>query len=117
MSTLSPSEWKVEKDSPSDTHRHLSHLVGLYPGYAVSSYDPSLQVQPGASVNYTTAQVLEAARVSLTARGNGTGPDADAGWEKVWRAAAWAQLGDSAEFYHILKVRFEALVVPLRNCG
>lgn len=27
-----------------------------------------------------------------------------AGWEKVWRAAAWAQLGNSSEFYHQLSV-------------
>lgn len=104
---LRRTEWKVEKDSPNDTHRHLSHLIGLYPGYSITGYDPALQHQPGTNgtaANYTHAQVLEASRVSLTARGNGTGSDADAGWEKVWRAAAWAQLGDAEEFYHILKV-------------
>ncbi|KAF8954807.1 glycoside hydrolase family 95 protein [Flammula alnicola] len=76
-------EWKVEKDSPTDTHRHLSHLVGLYPGYAITNFDPS-------------------PLVSLIHRGNGTGPDADSGWEKAWRAAAWAQFGNSSEFYHEL---------------
>jgi hypothetical protein len=35
----------------------------------------------------------------------GTGPDADSGWEKVWRAAAWAQLGDPDTFYAEIKVR------------
>ncbi|KAH8109494.1 glycoside hydrolase family 95 protein [Phellopilus nigrolimitatus] len=80
-------EWKVDLDSPTDTHRHLSHLVGLYPGYAVANYQPSLQG------NYTVSEVLNAAQTSLIHRGNGTGPDADAGWEKVWRAACWAQFG------------------------
>jgi hypothetical protein len=26
-------------------------------------------------------------------------------WEKVWRAAQWAQLGDPQNFYHELTVR------------
>ena len=34
----------------------------------------------------------------------GTGPDGDSGWEKVWRAAAWAQVGDSDTFYAELRV-------------
>ncbi|KAG6889388.1 hypothetical protein C0992_005520 [Termitomyces sp. T32_za158] len=89
-------EWKVDRDSPTDTHRHLSHLIGLYPGYAVTGYDPSIQG------NLTKQQVVDAATVSLIHRGNGTGPDADSGWEKAWRAAAWAQLGNATEFYHEL---------------
>ena len=36
-------EWKVDLDSPTDTHRHLSHLVTLYPGYALAFYNESLQ--------------------------------------------------------------------------
>ncbi|KAI0079139.1 hypothetical protein K474DRAFT_1705823 [Panus rudis PR-1116 ss-1] len=95
-------EWKVDMDSPSDTHRHLSHLVGLYPGYAVSGYTPSLQNGPDKKRNYSKADVLAAAKTSLIHRGNGTGPDADAGWEKVWRAACWAQFQDADEFYHEL---------------
>ncbi|OBZ77369.1 putative alpha-fucosidase A [Grifola frondosa] len=98
-------EWKVDMDSPSDTHRHLSHLVGLYPGYAVSSYNPSIQAVTGH--NYSKSDVLQAAEISLFHRGNGTGPDADAGWEKVWRAACWAQLANSSEFYHELSYSLE----------
>lgn len=29
-------EWKYTEDDPQDTHRHLSHLIALYPGDAVS---------------------------------------------------------------------------------
>jgi len=92
-------EWKVDMDSPTDKHRHLSHLIGLYPGYAIASFDPALQKSGD---GYTREEILQAASVSLLHRGNGTGPDADAGWEKVWRAAAWAQVGDSDMFYHEL---------------
>lgn len=89
-------------DSPTDTHRHLSHLIGLYPGYAITSYDPS--IQNGTMYGYGKSVVLAAAEVSLIHRGNGTGPDADAGWEKVWRAACWAQLANASEFYFELSV-------------
>lgn len=34
----------------------------------------------------------------------GTGSDGDSGWGKVWRAAAWAQVGDRDAFYAELKV-------------
>lgn len=95
-------EWKVDMDSPTDTHRHLSHLIGLYPGYAITSFNQSIQ---STGTNYTKAEVLAAAETSLFHRGNGTGPDADAGWEKVWRAACWAQLANATEFYHELSVR------------
>ncbi|KAJ3576016.1 hypothetical protein NP233_g701 [Leucocoprinus birnbaumii] len=98
-------EWKVEKDNTLDMHRHLSHLVGLFPGSAVASYDPTIQgpvVVNGSKVTYTKQQVLQAARTSLVHRGNGTASDADSGWEKAWRAAAYAQLGDAQNFYHLL---------------
>ncbi|KLO13238.1 glycoside hydrolase family 95 protein [Schizopora paradoxa] len=98
-------EWKVDMDQPNDTHRHLSHLVGLYPGYALANFEPSLQNGAhggGVDVDYTRQQVLDAAQVSLIHRGNGTGPDADSGWEKVWRAACWAQFANASEFYHEL---------------
>ncbi|EIW55988.1 glycoside hydrolase family 95 protein [Trametes versicolor FP-101664 SS1] len=97
-------EWKVDMDSPTDTHRHLSHLIGLYPGYAITGYNPSVQAT---SQNLTHAQVLAAAETSLIHRGNGTGPDADSGWEKVWRAACWAQLQNATEFYHELSYAVE----------
>ncbi|KIK57466.1 glycoside hydrolase family 95 protein [Collybiopsis luxurians FD-317 M1] len=98
-------EWKVDLDSPTDTHRHLSHLIGLYPGYAVTSYEVDLQgglIVNGTHLTYTKEQVSNAAMTSLIHRGNGTGPDADAGWEKAWRAACWAQFGNASEFYHEL---------------
>lgn len=100
-------EWKVEKDQKNDTHRHLSHLIGLYPGYALTNYDASIQgglVSNGTQLNYTRSQVLDAAEISLIHRGDGTAADGDAGWEKVWRAACWAQLGNATAYYHQLTV-------------
>lgn len=110
-----PTEWKVEKDSPTDTHRHLSHLIGLYPGYAITSFDPSAQ-GTGPAKGYSKNQILDAAAVSLYHRGNGTGLDADSGWEKAWRAAAWAQLGNSSMFYHELSVCCRSFLDTITSC-
>ncbi|KAG1768876.1 glycoside hydrolase family 95 protein [Suillus placidus] len=108
-------EWKVDMDMPDDTHRHLSHLIGLYPGYAIASYSPELQgglIDNGTFMRYTKEQVLNAAETSLFHRGIGRGPDADAGWEKVWRAAAWAQLANETEFYKELTHTIERNFAP-----
>ncbi|CAE6505192.1 unnamed protein product, partial [Rhizoctonia solani] len=94
-------EWKLDFDSRTDLHRHLSHLIGLYPGYVLTNFKAPTGQNQGIP-NLTREQVLKASEVSLRARGDGTGPDGDAGWEKVWRAACWAQLQNSTQFYHIL---------------
>ncbi|KEP50433.1 glycoside hydrolase family 95 protein [Rhizoctonia solani 123E] len=98
-------EWKLDFDRETDTHRHLSHLIGLYPGYTLTNF--KAHNGRNQDPNLTRKQVLKASEISLRARGNGTGPDADAGWEKVWRAACWAQLQNSSEFYHILTYAIE----------
>ncbi|KUJ08343.1 uncharacterized protein LY89DRAFT_789144 [Mollisia scopiformis] len=94
-------EWKIPDslgyDFPNDTHRHLSHLVGWYPGYSISSF----------LSGYTNTTIQSAVRTSLISRGNGTGPDADAGWEKVWRSACWALLNDSQMAYGELHYAIE----------
>ncbi|KAJ7040795.1 glycoside hydrolase family 95 protein [Mycena alexandri] len=98
-------EWKFDQDKQNDTHRHLSHLIGLYPGYAITNYDPTVQgglLVNGSHTTYTKDQIIAATTTSLIHRGDGTGPDADSGWEKMWRAASWAQLKNSTQFYHEL---------------
>ncbi|MEV7085737.1 glycoside hydrolase family 95 protein [Streptomyces sp. NPDC093085] len=66
-------EWKEDRDSPTDDHRHLSHLYALHPGR---------QIEPGTAW-------AEAAKVSLTARGDG-----GTGWSKAWKINFWARLHD-----------------------
>lgn len=90
-------EWKLPSsfgyEVENDTHRHLSELVGWYPGYSLSSF------QNG----YTNATIQSAVREKLYSRGNGTGADANAGWEKVWRSACWARLNDTERAYFELR--------------
>jgi len=68
-------EWKLDWDSKTDTHRHVSHLFALFPGNAVS---PA-----------TTPALADAAKVSLEARG-----DAGTGWSMAWKVNFWARLLD-----------------------
>ncbi|MCK2216936.1 glycoside hydrolase N-terminal domain-containing protein [Actinomadura sp. ATCC 31491] len=74
-------EWKSDWDSRTDTHRHVSHLYALHPGD---------QILPG-------TPEAEAAKVSLTARGDG-----GTGWSKAWKINFWARLLDGDHAHKML---------------
>ena len=83
-------EWAEDKDSPTDNHRHTSHLISLYPG---------AEITPGA-----TPALATAAKVSLIARGESG--DSAAEWANVWRTALWARLKDGELAHHRLSLLF-----------
>lgn len=68
-------EWMEDLDDPNDTHRHVSHLYGLYPGN---------QISPN-----STPELFDAARTSLIHRG-----DVSTGWSMGWKVNWWARLRD-----------------------
>lgn len=73
--------WPYEEVEP--THRHVSHLYGLYPGNEISlSHTPAL---------------AEAARKSLEARG-----DQSTGWSMAWKINFWARLHDGDHAYKLI---------------
>ena len=76
-------EWSVDRDSPEDQHRHISHMIALHPGH---------QITPR-----KTPKLAEAARVSMNARG-----DAGTGWSKAWKINIWARLHDGDRAYKLL---------------
>lgn len=76
-------EWMDDLDDPHDTYRHLSHLVGLYPGDQISLR--------------TTPQLAAAARVSLNARG-----DVSTGWSTAWKINLWARLHDGDRAHKLI---------------
>lgn len=100
-------EWKLPQegeevyDNENNTHRHLSHLWGWFPGLTLSS--PSPPYRGG----FANATIQNAVVASLYSRGNGNGADANAGWAKVWRAACWARLNDTKNAYGELKYAIE----------
>jgi alpha-L-fucosidase 2 len=73
----------VDRDDPKNTHRHLSHLVALFPGRQIS-----LQKTP---------ELAEAARVSLNARG-----DVSTGWSTANKINMWARLQDGDRAYKLI---------------
>ena len=87
-------EWKLDFDVKNDTHRHLSELVGWHPGWAISSY----------LGGYTNKTIQDAVETTLYSRGVGIGPDANSGWEKVWRSGCWARLNNSMKAYDELRL-------------
>ncbi|WP_431915821.1 glycoside hydrolase family 95 protein [Nonomuraea jabiensis] len=74
-------EWKADRDDPENTHRHVSHLFGLHPGRQIAA----------------GSREGEAAKVSLTARGDG-----GTGWSKAWKINFWARLLDGDHAHRML---------------
>lgn len=76
-------EWIKDWDNPADTHRHVSHLYGLFPGNQISPY--------------RTPELLDAARTSLIHRG-----DPSTGWSMGWKVCLWARLLDGNHAYRLI---------------
>jgi alpha-L-fucosidase 2 len=78
-------EWMSPDNLGETTHRHLSPLIGLFPGD---------RLRPGA----VPQSIMDGARKLLTARGLDS-----FGWANAWRAACWARLGDGETAYRLLE--------------
>ncbi|KAF5863440.1 hypothetical protein ETB97_010071 [Aspergillus alliaceus] len=93
-------EWKLPDsygyDKEGNEHRHLSHLVGWYPGWSLSSYFDG----------YTNATIQSAVNKFLTHLGVGI-TDSNAGWEKVWRSACWARLNHTERAHYELRLTID----------
>lgn len=69
-------------------HRHMSHLLGLFPGDLISVETPEL---------------LQAAIVSLNDRG-----DQSTGWAMGQRINTWARVGDGNRAYSLIRTLFKS---------
>jgi alpha-L-fucosidase 2 len=80
-------EWLDDWGQREKSHRHISNLYGLYPGFQISPR--------------RTPELAEAARVVLEQRGLPGN-----GWASAWKAASWARLGNAARamdnFHHAI---------------
>lgn len=77
-------EWIEDWDNPSDKHRHVSHLYGLF---------PSNQINP-----VTTPELFDASKTVLIHRG-----DVSTGWSMGWKVNLWAKLLDGNHAYKLIK--------------
>lgn len=82
-------EWFEEDEPDFDRsqvqhgHRHLSHLMGFYPGKRITSATP---------------EVMNAAIMSMNDRG-----DESTGWARAHRLNLWARTGDGERAYKLLR--------------
>ena len=79
-------EWQKEYTEAEPTHRHTSHLFGLYPG---SLFTPD-----------KTPELCRAAEKSLECRLDGQ--DNPCGWEAVWRSSLFSRLLCGQRAYDML---------------
>lgn len=73
-------------------HRHISHLVGLY---------------PGTQINRNRPEWLRAAEFSLTERG-----DISTGWSTAHKLNAWARLKNGKRAFDLLKMLLTKCTLP-----
>ena len=79
-------EWNEDFDEVEPSHRHVSHLVGLYPGDLL---DPE-----------QTPELWQAAEVSLERRLAAGG--GHTGWSRAWTACLFARLGRAEDAWEHL---------------
>ena len=77
-------EWYLDWEDQDPAHRHVSHLIGLF---------PDNQIDP-----FATPDLAAAAKRSLELRGDG-----GTGWSKAWKIALWARLLDGDHAYRMLR--------------
>jgi alpha-L-fucosidase 2 len=76
-------EWLKPYEEVEPTHRHTSHLYGLYPFHEITLHG--------------TPALAAACRKSLEVRG-----DDSYGWALAWRICFWARLGDGDRAHKLL---------------
>lgn len=77
-------EWYQDWEDHEPSHRHQTHLFGLYPGHHLS--------------HDATPELAQAARRTLELRG-----DESTGWSKGWRINLWARLLDGDHAYRMYR--------------
>nr|WP_264085097.1 glycoside hydrolase family 95 protein [Kibdelosporangium phytohabitans] len=77
-------EWMSPDNLGETTHRHLSGLIGFFPGNRISA-------------DTSPKELVEGVRQQLIARGMDS-----FGWACAWRALCWARLKDAERAYQLL---------------
>jgi alpha-L-fucosidase 2 len=95
-------EWMQDIDDPKNTHRHTSHLWGVFPGHEIRPQTPEL---------------FAAAKQSLLFRG-----DDGTGWSLGWKTLFWARFLDGDHAFRMIQqqLRFvssDATLVSTKGGG
>ncbi|KUJ54205.1 glycoside hydrolase N-terminal domain-containing protein [Streptomyces sp. NPDC093228] len=78
-------EWMSPDNLGETTHRHLSPLIGLFPGD---------RIRPDGS---TPSDIVDGATALLTARGMNS-----FGWANAWRSLCWSRLKNAEKAYQLV---------------
>ncbi len=78
-------EWMSPDNLGETTHRHLSPLIGLFPGD---------RIRPDGS---TPSHIVDGATALLTARGMNS-----FGWANAWRSLCWSRLKNAEKAYQLV---------------
>ena len=81
---------RIDADDPTNEHRHISHLYGLYPSNQISPF-----LQPA---------LFQAAHTTLKHRG-----DKATGWSMGWKINFWARMLDGNHAYKLIKNMLQLL--------
>jgi alpha-L-fucosidase 2 len=81
-------EWYFDWDDQDPEHRHVSHLIGLFPDDQINPTD--------------TPELAAAVKRSLELRGDG-----GTGWAKAWKIGLWARLRDGDHAYRMLRTHLQ----------
>jgi len=77
-------EWYYDWDDAEPQHRHMSHLISVYPDNQISPLK--------------TPELANAVKKTLELRGDG-----GTGWSKAWKISIWARLLDGNHAYRMLR--------------
>ncbi|MET9760713.1 glycoside hydrolase N-terminal domain-containing protein [Streptomyces sp. NPDC006372] len=82
-------EWQEDIDSPTDIHRHTSHLFAVYPGRQITRETPDFAAAALVSLKARCGEKEGVPFTAATMSG-----DSRRSWTWPWRAALFARLGD-----------------------
>ena len=88
-------EWSWDWDRPEDHHRHVSHLVSVYPGRLMTQEE--------------TPELMKAARKSLELRG-----DEATGWSLAWKVCLCARYGEGDHAWKLISMLLRLVEGGLR---
>ncbi|MEW2118624.1 glycoside hydrolase N-terminal domain-containing protein [Streptomyces sp. NPDC005474] len=105
-------EWQEDIDSPTDIHRHTSHLFAVYPGRQIT---PRARDFAAAALVSLKARCGEKEGVPFTAAT--VSGDSRRSWTWPWRAALFARLGDGQRAQIMLRGLLTFNTLPNLFCN
>ncbi|WP_217235508.1 glycoside hydrolase N-terminal domain-containing protein [Streptomyces sp. AC555_RSS877] len=105
-------EWQEDIDSPTDIHRHTSHLFAVYPGRQITPKAPDFAAAALVSLKARCGEKEGVPFTAATVSG-----DSRRSWTWPWRAALFARLGDGQRAQIMLRGLLTYNTLPNMFCN